>query len=108
RGVDPGHAFDQGRLAGAVVADECHDLSVTHFAVDVGSRLSRPERLRDTAELEDRRLAHGVGFPTTSKGGGARSGRPHLSVRFGYLQNCANSPTHTSLFFRNLSLKSLV
>jgi hypothetical protein len=24
------------------------------------------------------------------------------------LQNCLNSPTHTSLFFKNLSLKSLV
>jgi hypothetical protein len=49
----------------------------------------------------------GVGFPTT-KPVGTPAGRPHLSVRFGYLQNCANSPTHTSLFFRNLSLKSLV
>ena len=105
--VDAGDALDQRRLAGAVVADERHDLAVAHLEVDVGERLHRPERLRDAAELEDRRLAHGVGFPTTQAGGGAR-GRPHLSVLFGYLQNCANSPTHTSLFFRNLSLKSLV
>src|SRR5439155_26418743 len=64
RAVDAGHALDQGRLARAVVADECHDLSVAHLEVDIGERLHRPERLRDTAELEDRRLAHGVGFPT--------------------------------------------
>ena len=35
-------------------------------------------------------------------------GRLHLASRTFYLQNCANSPTQTSLFFRNLSLKSRV
>src|SRR5690348_11671926 len=35
-------------------------------------------------------------------------GRLHLDSRALYLQNCANSPTQTSLFFRKLSLKSRV
>src|SRR5206468_11625909 len=35
-------------------------------------------------------------------------GRLHIALRTRYLQNCLNSPTQTSLFFRNLSLKSLL
>src|SRR5436305_9155259 len=35
-------------------------------------------------------------------------GRLHFDLRAFYLQNCAKSPTQTSLFFRNLSLKSRV
>jgi hypothetical protein len=65
RGVDAGHALDQGRFARAVVTDERHDLSLAHLEVDVGERLYRPERLRDAAELEDRRLVHDVEFPST-------------------------------------------
>jgi hypothetical protein len=35
-GVCAGDALDQRLLAGAVVADERHDLAVTHFEVDLG------------------------------------------------------------------------
>ena len=41
--VDAGDALDQRRLAGAVVADERHDLARAHLEVDVG-RARRPSR----------------------------------------------------------------
>ena len=52
--VDAGDALDQRRLAGAVVADERHDLAVAHLEVDVVERLHRAEVLRDAAQLERR------------------------------------------------------
>src|SRR6185437_8999923 len=52
RHVRAGDALDQRRLAGAVVADERHDLARTQLEVDVGERLDRAEGLRDPAELE--------------------------------------------------------
>ena len=44
--VDPGDALDQRRLAGAVVADERHDLARPHLEVDVLERVHRAEALR--------------------------------------------------------------
>ena len=45
RGVDPGYALDQGRLSGAVVAEESHDLAATDIEVDVAQRLDAAEPL---------------------------------------------------------------
>src|SRR5262249_7451334 len=56
--VNPRDALDQRRLAGAVVADESHDLAVTDLEVDVAERLNRAERLRDAAELEEWCVGH--------------------------------------------------
>ena len=53
--VDPGDALDEGRLAGAVVADERHDLARTYLEVDIRQRLHRAEALGDVARLEHRR-----------------------------------------------------
>ena len=53
-GMNPGDALDQGRLAGTVVADERHDLALSHLEVDVGERLDRAEGLRDVAKIEER------------------------------------------------------
>ena len=52
--VRPRDALDQRRLAGAVVADERHDLAGVHLEVDVRQRLHGAEALRDAAQLEDR------------------------------------------------------
>jgi hypothetical protein len=43
RRVRTGNALDQRRLAGTVVADEGHHLTVVHLEVDVGQRLDRAE-----------------------------------------------------------------
>ena len=53
--VDPGDALDERRLAGAVVADERHDLAGPHLEVDVVEREDRAEALRDASRLEPRR-----------------------------------------------------
>src|SRR5207248_2875361 len=55
-------ALDQRRLAGAVVADERHHLSVSHLEVDVREGLDGAERLRDVAELEERSVVHVARF----------------------------------------------
>ena len=45
--VDPGDALDERRLAGAVVADERHDLARRDVEVDLVERLDGAEALRD-------------------------------------------------------------
>jgi len=50
-GVGAGDALDEGRLAGAVVADKRHHLAGTDLEVDVVQRLHRAERLRDVLQL---------------------------------------------------------
>jgi hypothetical protein len=50
--VDAGDALDERRLAGAVVADESHDLPGADLEVDVRQRLHGAERLREVANLE--------------------------------------------------------
>ncbi len=49
-----GKNLDQGRLAGAVVADQRHDLAGLHFEIDVGQRRNRAEILGNIAQPEDR------------------------------------------------------
>ena len=56
--VDAGDALDERRLAGAVVADERHDLAGPHLEVDIGQRLHGAERLREVADLEEWCVAH--------------------------------------------------
>ena len=53
--VDARNALDQSRLAGAVVADEGHDLAVPHLEVDRGERVHGAEALVEIADLEQRR-----------------------------------------------------
>jgi regulator of protease activity HflC (stomatin/prohibitin superfamily) len=43
--VNPGHALDEDRLAGSVVAAQRGDLGGGHVQVNVGQRLDRPEAL---------------------------------------------------------------
>ena len=85
--VDPGDALDQRRLAGAVVADERHDLARPYLEVDIRQRLHRAEALRDISRLERRRRGGclGAGEPSSRSrrasrdrgdGGGARGAPP--------------------------------
>ena len=71
--VDPGDGLDQGRLAGAVVADQRHDLAAANLEVDPVERLDGTERLRDAHTLEERRFS---GAPWSRSGGGDARGRP--------------------------------
>ena len=77
RRVRAGDALDQGRLAGAVVADERHHLTGTDLEVDLAERLDRAEALRDPVELQERgRRVPRRSWSWVQKGGGAPSGRP--------------------------------
>ncbi len=51
-GVDAGDAFDQRRLAGAVVADEGADLAGVDGEIDLGEDLDGAEALGDAGEFE--------------------------------------------------------
>ena len=87
-GVRARDAFDQRRLAGAVVADEGHDLAAPHLEVDVGQRLHRAERLRDASELKERGLVHRRRV-SYHKGRWRRPvGRLHRQFGSTYLQYC--------------------
>ena len=80
--VDPGDRLDEGRLAGAVVADERHHLARIGEEVDVDERLDGPEALRDAAKL-DRGGFGGSGCHGSClvRGmGGAPGGAPPRSV----------------------------
>ena len=52
-GVDAGDALDEGRLAGAVVADEGHHLTGTDLEVDLVERLHGTEVFRHSPDVED-------------------------------------------------------
>ena len=56
--VDARDALDERRLAGAVVADEGHDLARRHVEVDLEQRLDRAEALRDSLQFQDRCVGH--------------------------------------------------
>ena len=47
-----GEDLDQRRFAGAVVADQRHDLAGMHVEIDVGQRRNRAEILGDAAQAE--------------------------------------------------------
>jgi hypothetical protein len=58
--VDAGDAFDEGRLAGAVVADESHDLAARYVEVDLVQSLHGAEALRDALQLQDWCVGHAL------------------------------------------------
>src|SRR5262249_1120501 len=66
RMVGAGEDLDQGRLAGAVVADEGADLTRVERKVGAGQRFDVAEPAPDAARLEERRQAHGMGSPVFS------------------------------------------
>ena len=92
-------------IAGAVVADERHDLARADLEIDVGQCLHRAERLREVADLEEWCIAHEWRDLRQKR---RRRRFASAATSDGYLQYCLNSPEHTSLRFRNLSLKSRV
>ena len=53
--VDAGQHLDQGRLAGAVVAEERHDLTREQVDIDVLERVHATEGLRDAPKLHEGR-----------------------------------------------------
>ena len=69
--IDADDAFDERRLAGAVVTDERHDLAVTHLEVDVVQSLDGAERPRHAPALDEGPLAGAVLLPE-HRGGGAQ------------------------------------
>ena len=73
--------------------------------VDAAQRLHGAERLGDVAELEE----WGVSLIVSKSAcGGAPEGASNTSVARCYLQYFLYAPMHTSLFFRNLSVKRRV
>ena len=56
-----GHHLDQGRLAGAVVADQADDLVAADREVDVAERPHRAERHLDGLEPDDARVVADIG-----------------------------------------------
>ena len=78
RRVRAGDALDQGRLAGAVVADERHHLTGTDLEVDLAERLDRAEALRDPVELQERgRRVPRRSWSWVKKVGARPPGGPH-------------------------------
>src|SRR5699024_8219288 len=51
-GVDSGDDLDQGRFAGAVVADEADDFAAADGEMDIGQCLDGPEPFVDAAQFE--------------------------------------------------------
>jgi hypothetical protein len=66
-GVDAADAFDEGRLAGAVVADERGHLAGAHRQVDGTEHLDGTEALLDPAQLQQRGGGHGVSSDRRSR-----------------------------------------
>ena len=69
--------LDQGRLAGAVVADEGHHLAGRHLEVDLGQRLHGAEPLADVLQAEQHRRQ----ASSSSTLGGAGRTCPSIGVR---------------------------
>ena len=94
-GVRAGHALDERRLAGTVVADECHHLAAPHLEVDVGQRLHRPEGLRNVPELEDWRagVGHDPGRSKATRKNGAGGGSHRRLHRTRCSKMCPPSST---------------
>ena len=105
-GVRAGDALDSVDLPAPLSPTSAITSPCVHLEVDVGQRLHRAERLRDV------RGAGGVVCRSSccscrgERGGGARRAPPPSRVTRSYLQYCLYAPTQTSLFFRNLSVKS--
>jgi hypothetical protein len=54
--MDPGQRLDQGRFAGAVVAEQAQDLAGVHIHRDVLERDDAAEVFADLARLDQRRV----------------------------------------------------
>ena len=63
----PGDNLDQGRLAGAVVADQADDLARRHRVIDLGERANGAVFHVDAAQLE-KRHDESLTSPTGAKG----------------------------------------
>ena len=96
RRMHAGEDLDQRRFAGAVVADQRHDLAGVHVEVDVGQRRDGAEILRDAAQAQHQlRLArsrrfgevsgHGSGDLPVAGDVGGRTVRPTCEDRTGGL-----------------------
>src|SRR5690606_5364341 len=68
RRVGPGDHLDQRRLAGAVVAEQGHDLAGRDGQVDVAERLYGAESLGNPGQLQDG-CAHGSSPRTPARAG---------------------------------------
>jgi hypothetical protein len=55
-GVGTGDDLDQGRLAGAVLAEQAMNLSRPHFQVDAAKRAHAGKAFRDTCNLHHGRF----------------------------------------------------
>src|ERR1700736_2564921 len=62
RPEDAAHDLDQGRLAGAVVAEQANDLVAAHLEIDVREGLHLAEGHVDLLELDDMPETPGCGF----------------------------------------------
>ncbi len=87
-----GEDLDQRRLAGAVVADERHDLAGMDVELDVGQRRDGAEVLADAAQAQDQlarwawdAVGHAGMTPPGSAGGRRPAARPGDAVRRGSL-----------------------
>ena len=91
--IDAGQDLDQGRLAGAVLADQGRDLARVELEAHAVQRLHARERLADAGKLEDR-LGHRSASDRIGQGGAIAPGAPFKERRAGAGQKIfANSWT---------------
>ena len=86
--VDAGEDLDQGRLAGAVAADQRVDRAPLQLQKNVVQGLSCPERLRHTVSFEDSRRP----ISTRSR----VEPVPHLTVALTSVSKFARGPPTTA------------
>ena len=75
-----GEDLDEGRLAGAVVADDRHDLAAGYGEIDIGNRRHRAEALGNAPRFDDGR-GHVRGFSGESIGAVAGEETPSIILR---------------------------
>jgi hypothetical protein len=79
--VDAGQDLDDGRLAGAILADERGDLARVEPERDAVERLHAGEALGDAVEREDRLRRGGADGPAVRHGAGGGHGGVHPGKR---------------------------
>ena len=107
--VDPGDALDQRRLAGAVVADQRHDLAARHVEVAPRQRLHGAEAAsrRPSARGSVRRSRSRLLLRVTVDGGAPprrRPGSPSCLADARLVHRSAYLPAQSLACFRNPSL----
>ena len=100
-GIDAAQDLHQGRLAGAVLAEQHMDLARPHVEVDPIQRVDAGKPLRDAAHRERELRAVGVGqvvgqrdAALTRARQAKRRGRSHRAGRVPDLARAANGPRH--------------